>query len=176
LDHRGKKQPVLPENFHKIICGKRCNTLEPEVIMAHLLTKLTPQHSTPSKKRTPAMAAKDIDDSKELRRLAGGVFDNDIFEANGFKKAVAGGAVVGGAGGKLVAALARGADSSDDDIRIELNVLAGPADPSDDEDDIGESFTDIGNLLARTNLADAMGLATDVVLADNVEAEGDKKA
>lgn len=122
------------------------------------------------------MAAADIDKCKDLRRLAGGVFDNDIFEANGFKKAVAGGAVVGGAGGKLVAALARGADSSDDDSSIELNVLAGPADPSDDEDDIGEGFTDIGNLLVRTNLADALGLATDVVLADNVEAEGDKKA
>jgi hypothetical protein len=92
-----------------------------------------------------------------------------ILKANGFAEpvdaggAIAGGAVAGGAvaGGAVAGGAVAGGAVAGGAVIINLDL-------SDDEDEV------VGDV--ATNLADTLRLASDVVLADNVEAEGDKKA
>ena len=142
-----------------MVLGKRCNTLEPNIVMAYFLANTGVEKvkfTTPSKKRNDASKVEELRIAKKawIGTQDKDKVNNAILKANGFAEPVdAGGAIAGGAvaGG----AVAGGA------VAINLDL-------SDDDDEV------VGDV--ATNLADTLRLAADVVLADNVEDEGDKKA
>ena len=124
--------------------------------------------NTPSKKRNDTSKVEELKNAKKAW-IGIDKVNVAILKANGFAEpvdaggAIAGGAVAGGAvaGGAVAGGAVAGGAVAGGAVIINLDL-------SDDEDEV------VGDV--ATNLADTLRLASDVVLADNVEAEGDKKA